>query len=203
MRSEADDIRIERYTAAVAPVDTTVTKLEQIPYASETGRHSPTSSLQTNASSSVVAVDNSQPYQQFPAQAARLRTSHSHVQLNVQDSPATGHHQQRPVSRDPTSESASGLTSPSLIAKENSWPVERFADRHISASEPRIFPGIVSRHHRRQSSVRKSSMSETDDHVNVVSLMKSGKPPIRKDLDSAVEEQEGDADIEEPELLDE
>jgi AMP deaminase len=70
------------------------------------------------------------------------------------------------------------------MTNENSWPVESFHDRHLSASEPRIFPGLVSRHHRRESSVR----SETEDYGGLVMGRKKGKNPATNNLNSAVEE---------------
>lgn len=195
-----DDIRIERYTSA-APGIPTAAKPEQTASALETHAASPTSSLRTNISSSVIHGD-SHPYQQFPAQAARLRASHSQAQLNAQDSQATSSPLQRPVSRDPSGENSGVTSAPLAVTKESSWPAEHFADRHISATEPRIFPGIVSRNHRRQSSVRKSSMSETDDHASASASRKNGKSPGKNNLDSAVEEQENDMDVEEAGSLD-
>ena len=41
-----------------------------------------------------------------------------------------------------------------LAAPTENWLAESFLDRHLSASEPRIFPGVVSRHQRRASSAR-------------------------------------------------
>ena len=38
---------------------------------------------------------------------------------------------------------------------------------HLSASEPRIFPGLVSRKQRQDSVVRKSSQSENDDLASI------------------------------------
>jgi AMP deaminase len=37
---------------------------------------------------------------------------------------------------------------------ENWSAAEGFRDRHLSASEPRIFPGVVSRHQRRASTAK-------------------------------------------------
>lgn len=85
------------------------------------------------------------------------------------------------------------------LAREGSWPLEPFSDLHLSASEPRIFPGVVSRTQRRDSLVRKSSMSETDD-INSVGTSRKGQ---RKTLDGAVEEEaeeneeDSDGDMEE------
>jgi len=55
-----------------------------------------------------------------------------------------------------SSASASHLNQ---ISREQSWPIEGFSDLHISASEPRIFPGLVSR----RNTVRQGSGSENDN----------------------------------------
>lgn len=139
-----------------------------------------------------------QSYQQFPAQAARIPTSHSQLQLDLL--------QQTQANGSPLTRPNSNLTSPHMsgLTREASWPLEAFSDLHLSASEPRIFPGVVSRTQRRDSTVRKSSMSETDDVHSAGTSRKSGK---RKALDGAVEEelekddyeeeQESDGDMEE------
>jgi len=90
------------------------------------------------------------------------------------------------------------MISPHLSGKgrESSWPVEGFGVLHLSGSEPRIFPGVVSRTQRRDSLVRQNSMSETDDHANAGMLGK-GKAAQRKSFDGAVEEEERDGEIEE------
>lgn len=57
------------------------------------------------------------------------------------------------------------LSSPHLagIGREASWPVESFGDLRLSGSEPKIFPGLVSRTQRKDSlNVRKGSGSEGD-----------------------------------------
>jgi AMP deaminase len=76
---------------------------------------------------------------------------------------------------------ASILSSPHLksTTRESSWPLEGFADLHLSGSEPRIFPGVVSRTQRRDSLVRKGSVSETDRGVG-------------RGVDGAVEEESDD-----------
>jgi AMP deaminase len=84
------------------------------------------------------------------------------------------------------------MTSPLLasLAREPSWPVEGFGDLHLSGSEPKIFPGIVSRRQRRDS-LRKSSMSETDDPGSV-STSRKGKGT--KGYDGVVNEELEDSD---------
>lgn len=67
---------------------------------------------------------------------------------------------------------------------------------HISGSEPRIFPGLVSRPQRRDSLIRKSSMSETDEQAN--SATQSRKSATSKPTQVAVEEEEeSDSEMEE------
>jgi AMP deaminase len=78
--------------------------------------------------------------------------------------------------------------------------VEGFGDLHLSASEPRIFPGIVSRNQRRNSHARKGSISETDDLVSVGTARK-GKGKGR--MDSAVDEEDSDGEMEEAGGMDE
>lgn len=162
--------------------------------------------MKTNASSSTVAVDTGpQPYQQFPAQAARIPTSHSQAQLDQQSSQANGSPLQHARSRE-LAYNNSVITSPHLasLSRETSWPVvEGFGDLHLSGSEPRIFPGIVSRTQRRDSLVRKSSVSETDEQVGATRKLPKGKGKGRRVDGSVEEEQESDGDMEEAGGLDE
>ena len=151
--------------------------------------------MKTNVSTSTAPVDGTQQYQQFPAQAARIPVSHPRDQLDThQGSQANDSPLQRVQSREPIN--GTNISSPQLpgLVREPSWPVEGFHDLHLSASEPRIFPGIVSRHMRRDSLVRKSSMSETDDYASA-SASKKGKDG-RSALDGVVNEEEEDSDAE-------
>jgi AMP deaminase len=96
------------------------------------------------------------------------------------------------------------MASPHLISlsRDNSWPVEGFGDLHLSGSEPRIFPGIVSRTQRRDSLARerKSSMSETDDHVSMSASRRGGKRDgAGQSLDGAVVEESAEESDEEME----
>lgn len=47
----------------------------------------------------------------------------------------------------------------------NSWPIDSLKDGHLSASEPRIYPGMISRR-QRTNSLRQSSMHESDDRAS-------------------------------------
>lgn len=156
--------------------------------------------MKTNASSSMVPIDGSQQYQQFPAQAARIPVSHSRDQLEAQHgSQATDSPLQRAHSRDPSNANTNAnMTSPLLasLAREPSWPVEGFGDLHLSASEPKIFPGIVSMTQRRNS-LRQSSMSETDDHGNVSNARKVKAEMKRYDGPVDEEDEKSDGDMEE------
>lgn len=125
---------------------------------------SPSASLKTNASSSTLQTEAAAPsYQQFPAQMARVPTSHSQVQLEshqvMNTSPSQPSTSQ--ISQSISSAQATGL------ARETSWPVEGFSDLHLSGSELRIFPGIVSRSQRKNSLIKKNSMSETDEQPRI------------------------------------
>jgi AMP deaminase len=69
---------------------------------------------------------------------------------------------------------------------------------HLSGSEPRIFPGVVSRTQRRDV-VRKGSMSESDDQVYAGHSKRNSQG---KSLEGAVEE-ESDSEMEEAGGMDE
>ncbi|KAF4629573.1 hypothetical protein G7Y89_g8573 [Cudoniella acicularis] len=193
---------IERYTAMSTPTPATTSKADHYPFTSEERPASPSSSMKTNVSSNATGAESSAlSYHQFPAQAARIRTSKSQVQLDLQQpTHANGNPPLHSASRDSTQRN-SLVSSPHLgsASREALWPVEGFSDLHLSASEPRIFPGIVSRSQRRDSLVRKSSMSETDDHpASSTSSNKRGRSSSTKFADVAVEEeQESDDDMEE------
>lgn len=59
--------------------------------------------------------------------------------------------------------SSPGLSS---LSRETSIPIEGFRDLHVSGSEPRIFPGVVSRNQRRDSLAKeRNSFSENDDLI--------------------------------------
>lgn len=191
---------IERYTAAtaMAPVSAVT---EHSSYPLQQQPPSPTSSMKTNASSSTIPIESAAPsYHQFPAQAARIPTSHSQVQLDHgahMSSISAQHTGSREQTH--TRTNSSTITSPSNLAsmsRETSWPVEGFSEMHISGSEPRIFPGLVSRPQRRDSLIRKSSMSETDEQAN--SVTHSRKNATSKPAQVAVEEEEeSDSEMEE------
>ena len=161
--------------------------------------------MKTNASFSTVPVDGPQPYQQFPAQAARIPVSHSRDQSDTHKGSQAN---ESPLQHDPSREHItinSTITSPHLasLTREPSWPVEGFGDLHLSASEPRIFPGIVSRTQRRDSLVRKSSASETDDHGSVSTTKKDRSGRGRLDGTVAEAEEDSDGDMEEAGGMDE
>ena len=198
---------IDRYTALATPTLTPTTKLEQNPYPSHQRPHSPTSSMSTNASSSMMPNDSgAQQYQAFPAQAARIPASHSQVHLeNHQGSQPDGSPLQQATSREGRRLHSNSNAIPSSVTREGSWPVEGFGDLHLSGSEPRIFPGIVSRTQRRDSLVqqRQNSMSETDDYGSATtSTRKRGKSGVGKEMDGAVAE-ESDGEMEEAGGMDE
>jgi AMP deaminase len=153
------------------------------------------------ASASVVDLGSSQHYQQFPAQAAR-HPAHSQLHLDAHGgsnaksiaSPsgyATPNHQTQPNS---------SFNSPISAAKgrETSWPIEGFSDLHLSGSEPRIFPGVVSRKQRRES-IRKNSGTESDEHA-LMMLRRSADNKSSATLDMKVDEadaEKSDAEMEE------
>jgi AMP deaminase len=99
---------------------------------------SPTSSLKTNTSAIMLPME-SHSYQQFPAQSARI--------------PPQPHPTPAATSPTPLDLGSDGTTPNMVVPSESSWP-DGFTDLHLSASEPRIFPGVVSRHQRRKNSGR-------------------------------------------------
>lgn len=71
---------------------------------------------------------------------------------------------------------------------------------HLSASEPRIFPGLVSRKQRQDSVVRKSSQSENDDLASIGTSRRgesSIKGKERKVDEDDEEEETSDYEMEE------
>lgn len=150
------------------PVAVVPSKTDQTPQIPEKVPASPTSSVKTNASSSTLTTETQQ-YQQFPSQAARIPNSHQPEGANsiVTSSP---------------SQHATTFTK--------SRSVEAFADLRLSGSEPRIFPGIVSRTQRKNSHARKSSWSETEEGTG---RRRKGT----KGTDGVVEEEGSDGEMEE------
>ncbi|CAL3967021.1 unnamed protein product [Diplocarpon coronariae] len=159
---------IARYTSVATPATAVLSKVEHPPYIPQQAPQSPVSSMKANVSTTGHPEPGQQTYQHLPAQAARIPTSHSQAPLDIIQAG--------------TSRASSTLASPHM-----SGLGEAFNDLNLSASEPRIFPGVVSRTQRRDTA-RKSSMSETDEIVE-----RKGKVVS---LDGAVEE-ESDGDMEE------
>lgn len=169
---------IERYAAAAAPVLPPPIE-EPLPFTSSQPPPSPTSSVKTNISSNTVPTEVAGPsYSQFPAQAARIPPSHSQIHLDHTANGSAPQHNHN----NSASANSPHIRSPS---RESSWPIEGFSDLHLSGSEPRIFPGLVSRSQRRDSVAKQNSMSETDEQFTALPLRKSNTV---KELPQAVEE---------------
>jgi AMP deaminase len=126
-------------------------------------------------SNTIGGAESLPSYQQFPAQAARIPVTHSQGKADShppQPPQENGSPLQPTTSRDHTRNS-SIVASPKLagLARETNWPVDGYGDLHLSGSEPRIFPGVVSRTQRRDSKagqvVRQGSQSETDGDGSV------------------------------------
>lgn len=100
------------------------------------------------------------------------------------------------------------LTSPQLqpLSRDQSWPLDNFRDLHVSGSEPRIFPGLVSRTQRRDSlNQRKVGVGERereDRKSKRSSRSVTGFDGTGTVLDEE-EEQESDGDMEEAGGMDE
>lgn len=147
--------RIERYSTA----------------ASTPAPQSPLSAPRSNPFSGRLPYDNSQhTYQQFPAQASRIPPSQTQPQQYVDTTAPQA--QAAPYANG----NANEVTPPRnvLPPKEAPWSaVEGLTGAHLTGSEPRIFPGVVSRSHRRSSSARQGSMSENDDHSSVSTIRRN------------------------------
>jgi AMP deaminase len=193
--------RIDKYTSLAnpaTPTTATSVKTEQNTYPLLTAPASPTSSTKTIASSSSVAADSMPSYQQFPAQAARIPINHSQTKLDSHTQQPTQENGSplQPTTSIDHARKSSVVMSPKLaeLAKETSWPVEGYGDLHLSGSEPRIFPGVVSRTQRRDSkagqAVRQGSQSETDGDGSVG----KGRARGNTTLDGSVDEKTGESD---------
>ncbi|EHK98872.1 putative AMP deaminase [Glarea lozoyensis 74030] len=173
--------RIERYTAMAHPPPTHTDMPSSLPTTTDhpmpTPR-SPESSKQAHAGSTTSAESTIPPYQPFPAQSARIPS-----QIHLDGHAALG----SPV------QSARMAASPHLggLSREGTWPVEGFSDLHLSASEPRIFPGLVSGRQRR-GSTRQGSMHE-DDGVVFGSAKGKERQGMVEEGEEGEEEVESDA----------
>jgi AMP deaminase len=75
-----------------------------------------------------------------------------------------------------------------MMSREQSWPADGLRDLHLSGSEPRIFPGVVSRTQRKDSLLSKDGKgSENGD--NLLARSNSGVMNGRRGLDESVEEE--------------
>ncbi|KAE9372206.1 AMP deaminase [Stipitochalara longipes BDJ] len=198
---------IDKYTTLATPTTVTSATAEQEPYPAQSISHqnialSQVSSRKTMNANSTTAHEPLPSYQQFPAQAARIPVNHSQTKLdNQQPQQENGSPLQPTTSIDHTRNS-SMVTSPKLagLARETGWPVEGYGDLHLSGSEPRIFPGVVSRTQRRDSkagqAVRQGSQSETDGDGSVgkgsVGKRGRGNTGLDGSVDEKVEESDGD-----------
>jgi AMP deaminase len=171
--------RIERYTSLAQQPSSSTLKPDGTNQA-PTAPLSPSASNKANAPSSTTTtapgggdIPHIPSYHQFPAQAARI-PSHAHLQ----DAATTIPPRTAPTSA-PQDLPAPTRSDSYPPPNEPSWPpVDGFnPDRHISASEPRIFPGVVSsRHHRRESSARPDTPSD-DPGLVMRKKTAGGVPP--------------------------
>lgn len=67
-----------------------------------------------------------------------------------------------PPRQPPTSSPAMNAQQPQSTGP---WPIESTKDLHLSGSEPRIYPGMISRR-QRTNSLRQSSTHESDERAN-------------------------------------
>ncbi|QSZ32868.1 hypothetical protein DSL72_002449 [Monilinia vaccinii-corymbosi] len=185
---------IERYTALATPATETTEGTSFFPGIP----HSPTSSMKASAS----VVDNAPPqqYQQNPAQAARFPSAHSQLHLDAHFKPLQKGNDSPSGYATPNQNTQpnSSFNSPhgANRGRESSWGLEAsFSDLHLSGSEPRIFPGLVSRK-QRTDSIRRNSIPESDEN-DVMILKKSANDKSVTTLDGKVDEE---SDMEESEV---
>lgn len=60
------------------------------------------------------------------------------------------------------------------VAREASWPVERMRDLHLNGSEPRIFPGVISRTQRRDSLAKGNTNGSVTGSAGNASVLRLG-----------------------------
>lgn len=186
--------RIDRYTATpTTAFPSTSLEPQQYQNSNQIPTQSPTSSMRTNLSSSGITesgLASMASYQQFPAQSARIPTSHSQADI--------------------ASQVSAQQMSPQLnaLSRDSSWPLENtFRDLHVSGSEPRIFPGLVSRTQRRDS-LRERKNNANDEERRKKRDSRSGSgfgfDGIGQEdvLDEEEEKEESDGDMEEAGGLD-
>lgn len=65
---------------------------------------------------------------------------------------------------------SAGVSHPPLAQPTNSWPIDSMKDGHLSGSEPRIYPGMISRRHR-TNSLRQSSTHESDERATAKQII--------------------------------
>ena len=137
---------IDHYTSIATPtIADAQLSMEQNQNQHQPPPASPTSSMKTNASNSIAAHDAQ--YQSLRTTRSRPPTSHSQLEMIPQ--------------YDGGSQKSPRLAS---LTNQTPFPLDGLRDLHVSGSEPRIFPGIVSRNQRRDSLAKeRHSFSENDD----------------------------------------
>lgn len=78
--------------------------------------------------------------------------------------PRVGPPQQPAPTSSPAIMAQQGPPSGGLQQHQPGWALDGMKDMHLSGSEPRIYPGMISRR-QRSNSLRKSSMHEGDDRA--------------------------------------
>ncbi|KAH8820536.1 hypothetical protein F5884DRAFT_764401 [Xylogone sp. PMI_703] len=147
-----------------------------------------TTRASTPAPQSPTSATKSNPaptYQQHPAQASRIPQSQSQSQLRLDTHPlprvgtyGNGKLTEPPIQRNAHSNGALAET----------WSTENFSDPHLMGSEPKIFPGVLSRPQRKDT-MRQGSISENDDHASISTVKGSVKGDgLGKSVDEAISE---------------
>lgn len=126
---------------------------------------SPSSLMMSNVSIN----ESNVPHQPFSVHADRL----SSQELSLNDLTAHNTNSSREA---PSRLSQNSQPLPNLT-REPSWPINAF---HVSGTEPKIFPGALSRAQRRDSFARegRGSVSENDDYLGIT--IKKGKYQVEK-----------------------
>jgi AMP deaminase len=140
--------------------------------------------------STSAATYESHHVQQQPLPSAWTRPLPSHPEMDTKPQPH-GLHQ--------------ASAQPVSLTRETSFPNDDFRDLHVSGSEPKIFPGVVSRNQRRDSLAKERSGFSENEQTILLSKGTYGGSGRLGVHDTADEDQleRTDADMEEAGGIDE
>lgn len=110
-------------------------------------------------------AEPSAPASAAPNTPAMPLMANLHVDSIAPLPPRMGPPQQPAPTSSPAMTAQQQHGSPSGGQQQPGWALDGMKDMHLSGSEPRIYPGMISRR-QRTNSLRKSSMHEGDDRVS-------------------------------------